>query len=102
MDKNQLEAYEKEFQHLQKEMEEKGYADMAYPNNSKVEIDGILFSKIISAISYQKRVLIEIEKLQEEVSKALDFSDQITLDLMRKHYENCENGITKNQENGTK
>ena len=98
MENNERETIAKELEHVLKEIAEKGYNEMTYEKESKIEVSGLFFSRLISSYNHQRQVLSAYEQLYEATSNALDYNDQVTLDLTRKHFENCESGIAKKQE----
>lgn len=93
-----MEDINKEFEHLLKEIDEKGYTDYSYEATAKIEIEGVLLAKIIAYNAAHRKLLAEYERLAEKTSEMLDFNDQLTLDLMRKHIDNCQTGKAKKQE----
>ena len=90
------EELDKEFQELLATLEEKGYDKMSYSKEGNVTIPGRLFSRFINQVNYSKKV---VESFEESFKIMLNLVDEffatnseLTLDLIRQHIKNCDEG----------
>ena len=89
---------DEKYENLVKELSEKGYDRMSYPEGSEISIPGPLFAKFINYMNTNKKTLENLETSFNVLLRVIDASftanDEFVLELMQQHITNCEAGKT--------
>lgn len=86
------------FEALLDKLEEKGYKDQGYSDNSLVTIPGPLYADFLNTVGNVKRVLDVVKKNAEMMAHNIEMLEdntaKLTLRLMKQHIENIDAGST--------
>lgn len=103
---NQNEAFNKKMEELDKRYEaliakskEAKYEQQVYPDDSSVEIKGLTFAEILNNMTINRQIMFKIAEVAEMITdmagSVIAQQAELSLDLMEKHLDNVDNGITE-------
>ena len=87
-----------ELDQLYAELEKGDYFKRSYPDDSVVEIPGLLFARIVNYINAERTGLLTIAELASYISRTINgltlAGDTMTVDMMKAHKKNVDDGKT--------
>lgn len=92
----------KEYDDLMEKMESGGYNKQAYPEDSEITLPGEMFVTFINTLNNTKQVLENTVENLNIIHYSLDSYQNdiasLTVDFMKQHIKNVDNGDTKPEE----